>query len=179
MKKVLFMSVLLMLGTTLTVMAQMKVGYANMEGIMYYMPETKTMEAELKKYSDQLAAPLKVKDDYFRLKYEEYQALLQANATAEQIAPLEQELQKLQGELQQAQQQAEAQLVRKERELQQPMLDRLQAAIKKVAEAGNYTYILNSTASGSSILIHGPDSGNVTQAILDELGIKLPEGAGN
>ena len=176
MKKVLFMSLMLMLGTTLTVMAQMKVGYANMEGIMFYMPETKGMEAKLKDFSDKLAAPLKVKDDYFRLKYEEYQALGQANATAEQMAPLEKELQKLQGELQQAQQQAEGRLAQKERELQQPMLERLQAAIKKVAEAGSFTYILNSTASGSSILIHGPDEGNVTQAILDELGIKLPEG---
>ena len=179
MKKILFMGVLLMLGTTLTVSAQMKIGYANMEGIMFYMPETKTLEKTLTDYSEKLAAPLKVKEDYFRLKYQEYQELGQANATAEQLAPIEKELQTLQQEIQQAQADAERKLVQKERELQQPMLDRLQAAIKKVAETGSYTYILNSTASGSSILIHGPDSGNVTQQILDELGVKLPEGASN
>ena len=179
MKKLLFVGLLLTLGTTLTVSAQMKIGYANMEGIMFYMPETKTMEAALTKYSEELAAPLQVKDDYFKLKYQEYQELLQAQATPEQLAPLEGELQKLQQELQQAQAVAENKLMRKERELQQPRLDRLQKAIQKVAETGGYTYILNSTASGSSILIHGPDSGNVTKQIMDELGLKLPEGAGN
>jgi outer membrane protein len=179
MKKLLLVSILLTLGATLTVSAQMKIGYANMEGIMFYMPETKSMEATLTKYSEELAAPLKVKDDYFKLKYQEYQELAQAQATAEQLGPIEQELQKLQQDLQKAQQGAESKLMQKERELQQPMLDRLQKAIKEVAEEGGYTYILNSTASGASILIHGPDSGNVTKQIMDKLGIKIPEGGNN
>ena len=163
-----------MLGTTLSVSAQMKIGYANMEGIMFYMPETKTMETQLQKYSEALAAPLKVKDDFFKSKYQEYQELVQANASQEQLAPLESELQKLQQEIQLAQQEAEAKLIQKEREIQQPMLERLQAAIKKVAEKEGYTYILNSTASGSSILLKGPDENNATTQILTELGINLP-----
>lgn len=161
----------LMLGSSL--LAQ-KIGYVNLEAVLAYMPETKTMEDKLKTKSDQLAKSLQVKRDYFQLKYQEASAMAEAGATEEQLQPISQELQKLQGELQQAAAAADQQLGAERQEMLQPILEKLQSAIKSMANEGGYKYIFNSNASGVSIMLHGPDTNDLTKALFTRLGIPIP-----
>lgn len=161
----------LMLGSSL--LAQ-KIGYVNLEMVLAYMPETKTMEEKLKKQSDQLAQTLQVKRDYFQLKYQEATALAEAGASEEELQPISQELQKLQGELQQAAAVADQQLAGERQKMLAPILEKLQSAIKSMAAEGGYTYVFNSNASGVSVMLHGPDSDNLTKSLFTRLGIPIP-----
>lgn len=162
----------LILGSSL--LAQTKIGYVNLELVLAYMPETKVMEDNLKKESEGLAQTLKVKRDYFELKYQEATALAEGGATEEQLAPLSQELQKLQGELQQAAAKADQDLAGRRQQMLAPILEKLQGAIKSMAAEGGYTYIFNANAGGVSVMLHGPDTDNLTKALFTRLGIPIP-----
>ena len=48
-------------------------------------------------------------------------------------------------------------------------------ALKKIAEEKGYTYILNSSASGSSIVLHGDESDEVSKLLLSRLGVEIDE----
>jgi Skp family chaperone for outer membrane proteins len=62
-------------------------------------------------------------------------------------------------------------------ELLEPVLEKLQKAIKKVAEEKGYTFILNTVDSQAlSIVLHGPEDDDITLAVMTALGIEIPEG---
>jgi hypothetical protein len=54
--------------------------------------------------------------------------------------------------------------------LNQPVYQKLNAAISKVANRNSFTYILD--LSNGSVVFHSADSHNLNQMVLDELGIK-------
>ncbi len=65
-------------------------------------------------------------------------------------------------------------MLAKRQELLEPVLEKLQAAIDAVAAEQGYTYILNqSTGSGVSVLLHGPEEADITEALMKKLGIEL------
>ncbi len=152
----------------------MKIGYANMGVIVSQMPETKSIPIQLEQYTNELAAPLRKKGEYINAKYRTYKKARDSNMHPDELRPLETELQMLQHTLEAEQNRAEAKLVKKEKELQKPLSDKIQAAIKKIAKTGNYTYILNTGLRTSPFLIKGPNETNVTLQILTELGIEIP-----
>lgn len=166
---------MLMLGFTTATHAQLKIGYANLELILAYMPETNTMNQTMQSFDKKLAEQLKLKKDAFDAKMVTYQEKVQGGATQEQVAPLETELQNMQQELLKAQQDAQDKSLQKRQGMLEPILDKLQGTIKKLAEEGNYTYILNSAASGTSIILHGVESANVTKDIMTRMGIPIPK----
>ncbi|MEM6767447.1 MAG: OmpH family outer membrane protein [Bacteroidota bacterium] len=166
---------LLVVGLFSQVQAQ-KIGHANIELILAYMPETKSMQEQVNTYEAKLGEKLKIKEDYARTKVQEYQEKAQGGATAEALQPLEGELQKLQQEIQQERATASQQAMIKRQELMTPITEKVGAAIKKIADANGFAYILNTTdGSGMSIVLHGPEENDMTKAIMDELGVKIPE----
>ncbi|HHG86392.1 MAG TPA: OmpH family outer membrane protein, partial [Bacteroidetes bacterium] len=52
--------------------AQVKIGYTNIELVLAYMPEAKTMEKQLATFQKKISEKIKVKDDYVKQKYQEY-----------------------------------------------------------------------------------------------------------
>lgn len=180
--KTLFLGCLLSLGLFAGAFAQEgdKIGYANFELILSYMPEAETIGKNMQAFQKDKAKQLKIKEDYARMKLEEYQQRAQAGATETDLKPLGEELQKLDSEIKNFAAQAEQEVYFKRQKELNPALNRLSEAIKKVAEAGNYTFVLNSTDSQArSILVHGPDDANLNLAILKELGINVEEDATN
>ena len=177
--KTLLLGCLLSIGLYIGSFAQEgdKIGYANFELILSYMPEAETIGRNVQAFSNEKAKQLKIKEDYAKVKLQEYQQRAQSGATEADLQPLATELQKLDQEIKNFAAQAEQALYFKRQQELQPALERLQAAIEKVAQAGNYTFVLNSTDSQArSILVHGPDEANLNIAILEELGIDVNEG---
>ncbi|MEM7512351.1 MAG: OmpH family outer membrane protein [Bacteroidota bacterium] len=170
---------LLILGIFSQVQAQ-KIGHANIELILAYMPETKAMQEQITTFETKLGEKLKIKEDYARTKLAEYQEAAQAGADEASLKPMEEELTKLQQEIQQGRAQASQQAMGKRQELMTPITNKVGDAIKKVSTAKGFQYILNTTdGSGMSIVLHGPDENDMTKAIMEELGIKIPEAASN
>lgn len=152
----------------------LKIGYTNVDYIVSLMPEAKKVEEDLIKYKQEL-------ENAFKAKYEAYENALKAYSDGVKAGTVsgpgklqkEKELLIMQEELGKLEKSSESQLAQKQQALLQPVLDKVDKAIKEVAQENGYTYIFNSDAGAGTtpILLHGPDEGNVTDLIKKKLGI--------
>lgn len=66
---------------------------------------------------------------------------------------------------------AQQSLQQKQQQLLSPVLDKIQKNIDLVANESGYSYVLNSDAGSSPILLHGPKEGDISDLILKKMGI--------
>ncbi len=155
-----------------------KVGYVNLEAIMALMPEMKKVNDELGTYRQKLEEQLKVKQDYASMKYQEYLEIQESGAEEEKIMELQQELNKLQQEIQTYAQESDQKFTMRRQDAMQPIFDKLQGELDKIAQAEEYDIIINAVdGSGLSIVLYGPEEHNLTKKILDQMGIEVPDTA--
>lgn len=165
----------LLAAATAPVAVAQKIGYTQVDLLVNLMPESEEAEKQLRMIEQKLSEALNVKKLYIEGKMSEYQEKAQKPGwPAEERAAAEQELVKLQEELQKAAQESEDKLVKKRSELYEPLLDRVQKGIDAVAEELGYTYVFNANTGGSSILLKGPVQDNLTLKILDKMGVTVP-----
>ena len=151
-----------------------KIGYTSVEFIMDLMPEMEQIGADIQDYQTQLQTNIQTKAADFQKQVQAYQ---QAGATmTEQArAAKEQELTKLQGDLQKYEQDAQVSYQRKLQELLEPVQTKVINAINAVAAENSYTHIFAETAGQSPILLYTRDEDKFTELVLAKLGIELPK----
>ena len=156
---------------------EVKIGYTNIELILAYMPESKSMEQQLNSYQKQLADGLSAKQAYAEQQLQLYLEKEEKNQLSEaEKEKWQTDLLKLDTDISNYSKEAEKQLQMKREALLTPILTKLQNALDKVAEDNGYTYILNQTTSaGVSTILYGPDEDDVTKAVMTELNIPMPE----
>ena len=176
MKKVII-SLSLIVASVCATMAQgnFKLGYVNMEYTFLKLKQTPAMkqaESELQTFVAQKEMGLK--------KLEQRAVELQ-NQMKQAQNPTQQEAigSELQGVYQRyelEQQAVQQEAAQKEQVLMKPTIDKINAAIKKVGEAKDYTYIFTDGLGGNSIVLFAKNEGdNLTKEVLAELGIVIPE----
>ncbi len=165
---------LFMAGIASPLTAQIKIGHANLELIIAYMPETQVMNKALQEAEQVLSKNVQVKQSYLQTKVGEYQAS-EATYTETQKQEKQQELQKLDQEVRQDAQKAQNQLMLKQQELLQPITAKLETAIKALAADEGYTFIINAMAGGNSIVLYGPPEHELTEKLMTRLGIEIPK----
>ena len=152
--------------------APIKIGYTNVDYVMSQMPESKQIEADLKAYSAQLENQLKSKYQEFETKGQAYQ---KGAATMTDVvkADKEKELMNLRTSIEEFQKNADVSLQKKQQQLMEPVLDKLQKAIDDVAKENGYTYVFNSDAGYGTtpVLLHGPEDGNISDLVLKKMGV--------
>lgn len=153
------------------------IGYTNVELILYYMPEAKSMEQVLATYKKKLETDYHTKQEYFKSKYEEYLQKESRNELSPQAKnDMVVELTRLDAELKQFAQEAEKKLSDKRSELLAPILEKMEAAIDKVARENGFTFIMNqTTSSGISTILYGPEEADITTQVMSELNIPIQE----
>ena len=152
-----------------------KIGYANIELILAYMPESKTMQQTLATFEKKLGEKLQIKQQFYQTKGGEYLELSKTTQDEAKLKPLQDELIKLEQEIQKETSDAQNKLLAKRQDLLDPIIKKLQAEIKAVSETEGYDYVLNTVdGSGVSIILHGPEEHDLTKKIMDKLGIKIP-----
>ena len=175
--KTLIFTFLLIAGFCLSGFSQIKIGYTNIELVLAYMPEARQVEQQLQTIEKKMGEQLQVKQNYAQAKLEDYAAKVKNNEySPEARAAAEGELQKLDKEIQDFVKDSEDKLLTKREQLLVPVLEKLQKSIDDVAKEKGYTYILNQTTSaGVSTILYGPEEDNVTEAIMNKLGIQVPK----
>lgn len=159
---------------TLSFAQEAKIGYANIELILAYMPETKTMNQTLATYEKKLGEQLQTKQAYAQSKYEDYLALAETNPGEAVLKPKEEELTKLQQEIQQFQTESQQKLLAKRQDLLEPIVEKIQTQIDAVAKTEGYNYIMNTVdGSGVSIILHAPEEYDLTKTLMSKLGIDV------
>ncbi len=150
-----------------------RIGYTNIERVLRLMPEAQAADSQLRAYQASLMIPLQQKQAVLEKKYQEFMDLQQKGL----MAPIDaekrqQELLKLNEDIQRLQMQAEQKILAKRADLFQPVLDKLQKTIDDLAKEEEYDYILNnSNATGVAFLLHAPKEHDVTKRLLQRLGI--------
>lgn len=156
--------------------AQHKIGYVNAELVINLMPETKQAEQQLMTFQRNLGEKAKVERSYYEGLVTEYQSMKQAGTmTPENEQAKIKEIQDMEQKIQKFADQSQTSLMNKERELMNPILDKLQNVIDETAEANGYDYVFNSNIGGTSALLKGPKGDNLTLKVLDKLGVEVPD----
>ncbi len=169
MKKIqlLFVTAMLLVGTTSFVNAQSKVAHIDTGALVESMPEMKAAQSQLEKlqktYDTEIKAMLKELDT----KMKQYDGEAESKTEEENLKRVE-EVQGMQKNIGDYRQQALADLQKKEMDLLQPILDKARTAIQKVARAQGYQYVLDSTKGSGVILADGTD---LLSSVKQELGI--------
>lgn len=150
-----------------------KIGYTNVDYIIDKLPEAKKMQNELEVTKAQLDKSLGDMIKEAQDKYEAYQKN-GANMTDVIRADKEKELQGLQTRIQEYQTSAQTSLQKKQQQLLEPILTKVNDAIQAVGKENGYLYILNMDAGQNStpiILYVGSEEYAVSNLILRKLGV--------
>ncbi len=138
------------------------------------MPENKAAQQALEQEGKKLEDQLQAMGGEYQAKLQAYQENMQlADAAKEKWsaalrADKEQEIMQLQERIQRFQENAQISIQQKRQELLQPIMDKLDAAIKKVAANGGYVYVMDKNAV---LFINESISVDLTSEIKKELGM--------
>ena len=150
-----------------------KIGYTDAQLVVAQMSEYREILTQLQGMADS------GQNEYQQLiqsyqeqlaDYQKKQALLSDAARGTR----EQELTTMQGEIQQFLATKERELQQNEEQLMNPLLERVQNAIDEVASDRGLTLVLNAQASGSPVLLYADSSMDVTELVMEKLGIPKP-----
>lgn len=170
MKKMIKMSCFIMALVCLsaTVHAQ-KIGYVNSALLMNELPEVKQAEANLEelqkvlqKKGQQMVADLEAEFKKISQKVERGElSPVQQEEEGKRLKAKEQEIANFEKDMQK-------QLLEKRNKLLQPIVDRVNAAIKNVSTEKGFTYILDSS---TGVVLYSDETLDVTSAVKTKLGI--------
>ncbi|MEY4273102.1 MAG: hypothetical protein RL638_50 [Bacteroidota bacterium] len=175
MKNKLFLAMSLVFGMAiLPAKAQVKIGFINADYILSQMPEAKQVEEDLKNTQKQYETLYQGKVKDFQDKLAVYEKLSADPKTADIIKQdKEKELQNLQTSIQEFQQNSQSSLQKKQAQLLQPLLKKVEENMHAVAAENAYTYVFNYDAGMGTapILLHYPTDANMSDLVLKKMGI--------
>lgn len=151
--------------------AQQKIGHINSIEVLQAMPEFKTMSNDLQKQKDSYTKALENMYGDYERKQKELQDLSQAGkGTPDAILESKiQELQDLQKRITDFEAKVNDDLQKSQQEKLKPINDKYLKAVKDVATANGYAYILDIVQG--SVAYYPEDQNNVTDLVMKKLGI--------
>lgn len=152
-----------------TMVNAQKFAHINFEQLIDAMPEKETALANLQKEYNEVKNLIEEMSVDFNKRMVEVQKTYDSmSQTAKQL--VEQELQEKQQRIQGYQVDAEAKLTQRREELLSPILDKAEAAIKKVGEREGFVYVFD-VSKGSQVLFFSKSSTDIMSLVKKELGI--------
>lgn len=145
-----------------------KFGHIDSNEILGIMPETDSLQNELKNYADYLDQQLNAMANEYQAKVAEYQN--NAATMSDLIRQTkEKEITDLQGRIQAFQASADQDLASKQAELFNPLIEKVRNAITEVAKTNSYTYIFD---VGTGAVLFWENGDNVLPLVKKQLGIQ-------
>jgi len=164
-----FILAVILLTATLVVKAQDKIGHINSQEIVALMPATKSAEAQMKTLGDQKEATLASLNSEYENKVAAYQRDL-PTMTDIVRQTREKEIVDLEAKIKAYYQSAQQELGQKRDALLLPVIEKIQAAVDKVAAANGYTYVID-MANSVGLIAYKTDSRDLTAKVKAELGL--------
>ena len=158
----LTLAVVLVMGAT-SLFAQ-KFGRINTQEIIMAMPETKTMQENMDTFAKELSDNIETMNVEFNTKLQDFQK--NYNTFSDAIK----ELNDMQTRTREFQERAQQDYQKKQNELLAPIIDKAKSAIDKVAAAGGFLVVFD-TSTGSLAYFDEATLTDVAPAVKKELGI--------
>jgi outer membrane protein len=152
--------------------AQQKIGYISLDYILSQMPEAKQVETELTTTKTQYDNMYQQKVKDFQTKLADYEK--NAATMADVIkADKEKELQGLQGQIEEFRQNSSTSLQKKQAQLLQPLLKKIEDNMHGVAKENSFAFVFNYDAGQGTtpIVLHAPDDANISDLVLKRMGV--------
>lgn len=144
-----------------------KFGYIDSNEILSMMPETDSLQNELKAYANYLDKQMQSMGMEYQTKLQDYQQ--NVNTMSDLIRQTkEKELTDLQDRIQAFQQNADQDLSSKQAELFNPLIEKVKTAITEVGKENGYTYIFD---VGTGALVFYENGDNVLPLVKKKLGL--------
>jgi outer membrane protein len=172
--KLSLFAIFLLIFGNLSAQKVFKFGHIDSQGILQQMPDTKTAQATLEDEQKKIQEHLKTMQAEYQTKINEYMENENLAAAApEKWTDLikqekESEIQSLQQRIQDFQGSAEKSLSDKQTQLYQPILDKVNKAIKDVAKEGKFTYIFDI----NTVLYYSEESIDIAPQVKQKLGLQ-------
>lgn len=171
-----FFVMLLMAASTAVAGAQTKFAHFNMADVLTNMPEYKAASDEIQKLGTQYQEELARLQKEYQTKGEELQKLAQEGKTADAILQNKgQELQKMEESIQQFYQASQQDIQAKQAEKMEAIQVKIMGQVQKIAEAGNYVYVMdssNAAVGGPVVFVNSALSTDITAQVKTALGIQ-------
>jgi len=146
---------------------EVKIAHVNSMEIFGAMPETAAAETKLANLNQSIRAELQRLEEDYNKKYTEF---MQESDTLVQSIKIRRmtEIEDLRGRIETYYQQAEQEIAKTRNDLQAPIVQKIQDAIKAVGEDQGYTYVME---AGAFIFI-SPKAIDATPLVKTKLGLK-------
>ncbi|OAV64271.1 periplasmic chaperone [Bacteroidales bacterium Barb6] len=165
MKKLIILAAVILLPSG--VFAQGKIAFVNTQEVLTAMPELSDMEKKMADLNESYKKELELMQGEYDKKYQMYMS--QQDSLTENIKLRRmQELQDIQGRMENVYQMAQSDVPKKQEELYQPIQQKMMEAIKSIGTENGFLYILNPAA----ILFTGTDAVDATPQVKAKLGLK-------
>ncbi len=166
--KTLFLALGLFLACAPAALAQApKLGHIDRQQLMLMLPERKGAEDKMKLFAEELDKRLRAMGNEYQQKVNDAQAKAETMTNTEREVAVR-EIQDLEQRIQAAQEKAQEDLAKQEEELLRPMVERTNTAIKAVADANKFTYVLD-TSTGFVLYWDGGE--DIMPLVKTQLGI--------
>ncbi len=144
-------------------LAQDKIAHVDSDSVLRSMEEYKIQVKQLETYQKQLTAQSERMQADFKAKYEEFQRDQDklAQIVLEEKAK---ELQQMEQNIIQFNQRAQQEMLKKEKELLEPLINRIKKAIEEVAKEKGFTYVASSEA-----FLYANPSHDITADVIKKL----------
>ena len=131
--------------------AQTKIAHLSFDSLVSVMPETKLATEAAQKYLKGLEEEMLAMKTEFETKYKKY---LDEEATLPEMVKKSkmEDLQQLQGRIQDFQNQAQNEYQKKQMEVMAPIIKKARKGIQEVAKENGYKYILDNASQGGAVL---------------------------
>jgi outer membrane protein len=156
------------LGINATAIGQNKFGHIDTNELLGMMPGREAAQQELERYARELEAQFTTMQREFQTKYQDY---LENQETFSQLIrqSRERELTSLQERIMEFQESAQEDLIAKENQLLQPIVEQARNAIEEVAKENGYTYVFDRSMG---VLLYSEPSDDIMPKVKVKLGIE-------
>lgn len=164
-------TICLILSLFLTVsLSAQKYGFMSSSDIIQQMPDVKAADAQLIEFQKSLEAEGKKKMDKFQTSYQAYLNEVDEGLLSQlQIQEREELLAKSRQDIGKFEQEAQMKIAQKREELLGPILEKVDKAIQEVGKENNFTFIFDTSASGT--LLYAPEGDDISSLVKAKLGI--------
>lgn len=168
--KSLFVAALMMVGVSSVSAQQQKLGYVNFAEVVELMPEKATSTTSLEAYQKEWNDQYNALNNEFTTKVQDYQKKL-PNMSPAMSQQAEKDINSLRQRIEEFGQVANEDLQRKQQELMQPIITKIQDAVTAVGKEQGYTYVFD-LSQGGIIYFDEATANNILPLVKVKLGLK-------
>lgn len=169
-RKILSIATFLLLFVSATAVAQVNIGYMDMQDVLDQLPERQNIEQQLNGFIQEKQQELQQEAADFQNAVAQYQQN-QSSLSDQQRQTREQELVQMEQQLNEYQQSIQADIQQRRAELLQPVYNRIDEAIAAIADDMGLDFVLNkSTSMGENIVYYSSQQQmDITSKVVDRL----------